>query len=101
MTQSAGEHGSPPLVTLVRVLLAGQGLDEVREATAHCAQLVVPYDSFTLYETGPAGGLAVTLRRGSEPGPGARPVEALLCERAAKLGATASTLDMCADARDR
>jgi diguanylate cyclase (GGDEF)-like protein len=101
MTPSAGEHGSPPLVTLVRLLLAGQGLDEVRDATAHCAQLVVRYDSFTLYEVGASGGLGVTLRRGTELGPGAVPVEAMLCERAAKLGATVSTLDMGADARER
>jgi diguanylate cyclase (GGDEF)-like protein len=100
MTPSAGERSSPPLVTLVRMLLAGQTLEEVREATAHCARLVVPYESFTLYEAG-ATGLSVTHRRGAEPGPSARPVEALLCERAAKLGATVSTLDLSVDARDQ
>ena len=100
MTPSAGERSSPPLVTLVRMLLAGQTIDEVREAIAHCARLVFPYESLTLYEAG-ATGLSVTHRRGAEPGPSARPVEALLCERAAKLGATVSTLDLSVDHRDQ
>jgi diguanylate cyclase (GGDEF)-like protein len=100
MTPSAGERSSPPLVTLVRMLLAAQTIDEVREAIAHCAHLVVPYESLTLYEAGTTG-LSVTHRRGVEPGPSARPVEALLCERAAKLGATVSTLDLSADHRDQ
>jgi len=82
------------------MLLAGQTIDEVREAIAHCARLVVPYESLTLYEAG-ATGLSVTHRRGAEPGPSARPVEALLCERAAKLGATVSTLDLSVDHRDQ
>ena len=94
MISNAADNSSPPLLAVVQMLLSARGIDDVRAATAHGAELVSPYSTLSLYERRPDGGLELTTRSGDELGPGAKAVEDMLCEKASRTGSSVSTLDM-------
>ena len=83
----------PLLAVTIRQLFEADPLDEVREATAHGARLISPYDSLTLRERGSSGLPEVTMRRGEELDANAKALERHLCHEAATSGRTVSTLD--------
>ncbi len=78
---------------MIQMVLAAEGLDDVRAAIAHGARLISPYDTMSLYETQGSSALEVSFRRGDQLGPSADAVEELLCAKTGKTGRTASTLD--------
>ena len=94
MTSNAADNSSFPLLAVVQMLLSARGVDDVRAATAHGAELITRYGTFSLYEAQPDGALELTTRSGDELGPGAEAVEELLRDRARGSGKSVSTLDM-------
>ena len=83
----------PLLAAMIRQLFKADPLDEVREATAHGARLISPYDALTLRERGISGPPAVTMRRGEELDASAKSLERHLCHEASRTGEAVSTLD--------
>jgi len=94
MTSNAVDNSSLPLLAVVQMLLSARGLQDVRAATAHGAEVISRYSTLSLYEAQPDGSLELTTRSGDELGPGAEAVEELLRERARGSVSSVSTLDM-------
>ncbi len=94
MISNAADNSSPPLLAVVQMLLSARGLDDVRAATAHGAEVITQYRTLSLYEAQPDGALELTTRSGDELGPGAEAVEDLLRARAHGTRDSVSTLDM-------
>jgi diguanylate cyclase (GGDEF)-like protein len=94
MTSNAADNSSLPLLAVVQMLLSARGLDDVRAATAHGAEVITEYTTLSLYEAQPDGTLELTTRSGDELGPGSKAVEDLLRDKASRTGTSASTLDM-------
>jgi len=86
---------------MLQILLAAEGVDDVRAAVAHGARLISPYDTLSVYEVPESSTLELTLRRGQELGPSAGAVEALLCGKTGKTGKTGSTLDRFVNEHDQ
>jgi diguanylate cyclase (GGDEF)-like protein len=101
MTTYAADNSSIPLLAVVQMLLSARGLDDVRAATAHGAELITRYSTLSLYEVQADGALELTTRSGDELGPGAEALEELLRERARGTGKSVSTLDMPLSQRER
>ena len=101
MISNAADNSSLPLLAMVQTLLSARGLEHVRAATAHGAELISRYSTLSLYEAQPDGALKLTTRSGDELGPGAEAVEDLLRERARGSGNSVSTLDMPLSQEDR
>jgi len=94
MISNAADNSSLPLLAVVQMLLSARGLDEVRAATAHGAEVISRYSTLSLYEALPDGSLELTTRSGDELGPGGEAVEDLLREKARASAGAVSTLDM-------
>lgn len=94
MISYAADNSSPPLLAVVQMLLSAQGLDEVRRAIAHGAELISPYSTLSLYEARPDGAIDLMTRSGDELGPAERAVEDILCKKASRTRTSVSTLDM-------
>jgi diguanylate cyclase (GGDEF)-like protein len=101
MNVNAVDTSSPALLAVVQMLLSARGIDDVRAATTHGAEVLSRYDALSLYEIQSDGALALTARCGDELGPGAKAVESLLCEKAHTTGTSVSTLDMPAPEDER
>jgi diguanylate cyclase (GGDEF)-like protein len=92
-------NGFAPLLTaLFHVVLEAETPDEVREAIAHAAGLICPWDTLTLRESTAAGALDVTLRGGEELDANAKALDRQLAHEAALRGRTISTIDRFTDA---
>jgi diguanylate cyclase (GGDEF)-like protein len=75
------------------MVLAAEGLPDVRAAIAHGAGIICSYDSASLHELSASGLIEATYRQGARIGITGEQVEGLLAEKAAKTGRTVSTLD--------
>ena len=94
MTSDAVDTYSPALLAVVQTLLSVQGLDDVRAAATHGAQVITRCSTLSVYESQRGGYLELTRRSGDELGPSALAVEDLLADKARRSGSTVSTLDM-------
>src|ERR1700688_2635439 len=101
MISNAADNSSLPLLAVVQMLLSARGLDDVRAATSHGAEVISRYRTLSLYEAQPDGALELTTRSGDELGPGAEAVEDLLRERSHGTRTSVSTLDMPRSQEDR
>ena len=81
------------LTAMIQVLLGADRLDDVRDAIAHGARMISPWDALTLREVGLSRALEVTLRRGEPLDSTAKAVERHLAQEAIGSGRTVSTLD--------
>ena len=81
------------LTAMIQVLLDADRLDDVRDAIAHGARMISPWDALTLREVGLSRALEVTLRRGEPLDSTAKAVERHLAQEAIGSGRTVSTLD--------
>jgi diguanylate cyclase (GGDEF)-like protein len=93
MANSSADNLLPLLAATIRQLLEADGLDDVRDAIAHGARLISPYDILTLREQRASQPSTVTLRRGEELDANTWSLERHLCQEAGRSGRTASTLD--------
>jgi diguanylate cyclase (GGDEF)-like protein len=101
MIPNAADNSSPALLAVVQMLLSARGLEDVRAATAHGAEVISRYSALSIYEVQRDGLLELTARSGQELGPAAMAVEDLLCETASRTGTSVSTLDMQSSERER
>ncbi len=84
---------SGSLTVMIQLLLAADGLDDVRAATAHGALVLSSYDALTIREVAISQSLEVVLRCGHELDPEAQALEQHLCEEASETRRSVSTLD--------
>src|SRR4051812_20092460 len=94
MMSYAADTSSLPLLAVVQMLLSARGVDDVRAATAHGAEVISQYSTLSLYEAQPDGALELTTRSGEELGQRGEAVENMLRERARGTVKSVSTLDM-------
>jgi diguanylate cyclase (GGDEF)-like protein len=101
MPSAAIDNPASVLVAMIQMLLAAEGLDDVRAAIAHGARKISTADTLSLYEVQSSATLEMVLRRGEQLGAGAHAVEDMLCGKAAKTSRTVSTLDRFVDEQEQ